>query len=265
MGNEDLITDILAIVAGATADVPERLIGDIDDLSSIVSRRRASNPTVRTTVTSAHASPLASTTRIRASRSVSSLPSFSSASRRLHASPLVRPRYSAPAQISDKAGIWVETARSRAPCSARARAPVTVRGSSERVNAIERLVRLARGDERRAVERLDACPDFAQRSIVGDRLFATCPGERCRTESSWDSSRRRRARRMVGACAGFDAGEAIGDRSRRASRHREECRRKNSRRRNGQVLCQDVSSERVEGYVKALRSIIDSFGSMSIS
>ena len=41
MGNEDLITDILTIVAGATADVPERLISDIDDLSSIVSRRRA--------------------------------------------------------------------------------------------------------------------------------------------------------------------------------------------------------------------------------
>ena len=39
MGNEDLITDILTIVAGATADVPERLISDIDDLSSIVSRR----------------------------------------------------------------------------------------------------------------------------------------------------------------------------------------------------------------------------------
>ena len=34
MGNEDLITDILTIVAGATADVPERLISDIDDLSS---------------------------------------------------------------------------------------------------------------------------------------------------------------------------------------------------------------------------------------
>ena len=28
-------------VAGATADVPERLISDIDDLSSRVSRRRA--------------------------------------------------------------------------------------------------------------------------------------------------------------------------------------------------------------------------------